>query len=462
MSLSDLPREILVEISHYLDNVAMNALGSTNSQVYDILISYLYRQDLAKPDSKSLIWAAKLGVESTIQRAIYARRYCNPIPESFHTALQIAASQGHVHLVELLLKVDGIDLNFNRGSSSKLKATPLGLAARKGYSSVVELLLAADGVDPNVEDAYSLTPLYWACERGHVSIVRQLLSRDDVHLNAIGSRRPTTPLIVACTNSHVTIIKLLLAKDGIDVNFRRHSNGDTPLIIAINKKLVGAVKSLLLRGDLEPNILNNIGHHVLVIAAAQGHLGILKRLLDHPDIDPNFAARGGSTALMEAVEPDVAKVLLNQEGIEINRQDHAGMTALCLAALRNNLEVAKLLLEREDININLPSNNGSTPLSLACRSGILHGSSELVGLLLRKDDIDPNIKDIHSGLTPLGQICEFDRVYDAMPIVRLLLSHPKTDLNIVDNLGFSILARYRRRLEYLTWSADYGLPIITV
>jgi hypothetical protein len=47
MSLSDLPIEILLEITHYLDDVATNALGSTNSQVYDILIGYLYRQDLA-------------------------------------------------------------------------------------------------------------------------------------------------------------------------------------------------------------------------------------------------------------------------------------------------------------------------------------------------------------------------------------------------------------------------------
>jgi ankyrin repeat protein len=125
-------------------------------------------------------------VKSTIQRVLdVSSRYFNLIPESFDIALQIAADRGHLHIVELLLKVDGININFRGG------ALPLFLAAKGGHSAVVELLLAANDVDPNVGDRHSTTPLCLACQKGHVSVVRQLLARDDVDFNIIGYGRKT-------------------------------------------------------------------------------------------------------------------------------------------------------------------------------------------------------------------------------------------------------------------------------
>ena len=92
MSLSDLPKEILLDIVDYLDSVGTNAPAHTNSGLCQFLNEYLYRQDLIEPQSKSLTWAAGNGVKSTVQRALDASsRYFNLIPESFDIALQIAA-----------------------------------------------------------------------------------------------------------------------------------------------------------------------------------------------------------------------------------------------------------------------------------------------------------------------------------------------------------------------------------
>ena len=114
-------------------------------------------------------------MKSTIQRLLdVSSRYFNLIPESLDIALQIAADREHLHIVELLLKVDGININFRGG------VLPLFLAAKGGHSAIVELLLAADDVDPNVGDRHSTPPLCLACQKGHVSVVRQLLARDDV------------------------------------------------------------------------------------------------------------------------------------------------------------------------------------------------------------------------------------------------------------------------------------------
>lgn len=434
MSLSSLPREVLLEIIDYLDDAPTNALAYTNSQIYYFINQFLYRQDVVKPQSKSLTWAAENGMEGTIQQAINAGQHFTPIPENFNIALQDAADRGHVRLVELLLQVDGINLNFRGGS---LKTTPLGLAARNGHSAIVELLLAADDVDPDARNKDYLTPLHWACSMKHVPIVRQLLVRDDVNINAIGySPLHTafiTPLIAA---ENVEIINLLLAKDGIDVNLPGGIDRNTPLMTVVQLGLEEVAKSLLTRGDLNPNIVNRYGDHVLITAAGLEMAGIVKLLLDHPGIDTTFVTRHGHKALMETSDPDVVRLLLDQKDIEVNRQDYLGRTALCEAAWCNRLEAAKLLLERKDIDVNLPENTGYNALQLACH----YDYQTLVGLLLERDDIDPNFRDIDNGRTALAHVCHCPCRSTA--IVRLLLSHPDTDPNAVDNDGVSILADF--------------------
>ena len=398
MSLSNLPREILLEIGDYLDDMGTNSLVRTNSNVYYLLNECLYRRDLKRcqiSESTSLIWAIENGVEGTVQRAVDACRCLNPIPEIFHMALQFAAKQGHVHLVEMLLNVNGINSNFRGGW---LQAAPILFAAKEGHSAIIKLLLSAVNIDPDVPDSEGSTPLMYACWGGHVSIVRQLLARDDVEVNL--------------------------------------SNGSTtPLITAVKTGLVEVVESLLTRDDLKPNIVNNRGEHALGYAVFRGQVDIVKLLLDHPDIDLNLMARNGYTVLMLASEPDIVKLLLEQEGIEVNRQDSFGSTALCQATFCGHSEIVQLLLEREDININLPNNLGETPLFWA----VCHNSLELVDLLLKKDGIDPNPKVIDSGRTPLAHACYFG---SSTAIVRSLLSHPDTDPNAVDRNGVSILADF--------------------
>ncbi|KAN0071096.1 Ankyrin repeat-containing domain protein [Elaphomyces granulatus] len=270
MSLSDLPTELLIEIATHLDAAGVNALTCTNRDVYNLLNNSLYCRDLTQSDSqsRSLTWGAENGVQGTIQRAVDAAKRFNPIPESFHIALQVAAKRGHVPIVELLLKVHGIDPNFRGGS---LKAGPLHLAAEEGHNAIVELLLAVANILIRM--------------KGHVSIVEQLLARDDVDFNARGEYYGSTPLIGACRTGHIEIINLLLAKDGIDINL---AHGTTPLVAVAEKRLVEVVESFLrvARDNLNPNIVDSNGYFVLGRAA---YVDVMKLLLDRPDVDPNLA-----------------------------------------------------------------------------------------------------------------------------------------------------------------------------
>ncbi|KAN0070248.1 Ankyrin repeat-containing domain protein [Elaphomyces granulatus] len=442
MSMSNLPKEILLIIAGYLDVAEVNALCQVNSEIYNLLSVPLYRRNL----NKSLDWGIRNGLEGTVQWAVDAvNRHWDQIPDAYNIALQDAAEQGKLDLVKLLLKVDGINPNFG----DHLKSAPLILAAKNGHSDVVGLLLATVDVDPDVRNKYSASPLIYACQKGHVSIVKQLLNRGEVDLNAVTfygwsphtESGSSTPLIAA---ENLEVVELLLAKDGIDIN-ACNTKGETPLLIAMVLGQAQKIKALLARGDWDPTIVSSKGDHIFPFSVRAGDVGIVKSVLDHPsNIDPNVVNSSNCTALMEACrkgELDVVQFLLGIEGIDVHRQDGSGCTAFCLAAEEGHSQVVKLLLTRDDIDINRPNYNGQTALFLACREACL----ETVDLILKQDGIDLNTRATYTGHTPLAIAC----LNNNTDIVRLLLSRPDTDPNPVDNHGASILALVESYYGYI-------------
>jgi ankyrin repeat protein len=156
-------------------------------------------------------------------------------------------------------------------------------------------------------------------------------------------------------------------------------------------------------------------------------------LLDHPGIDLNFHVdTEEDSALIRALKfPDVVKLLLDREDIDVNYHHRFGDTvgtALCEAVSCNYVEAAKLLLQRDDIDVN-DTDRGTTALLFACRSHCL----EIVDLLLGKEDISVNARDVN-GYTPLSSACHLRSESD-VAIVRSLLSHHNIDPNGVDRFG---------------------------
>ncbi|KAN0068464.1 Ankyrin repeat-containing domain protein [Elaphomyces granulatus] len=313
-TLSDMPMEILLEIADHLDYRGVNARAPNGAVRYgfsDVPYrtvalrhigrtvpyglagdrTHLYLHDVTRSLSRSLTWAAENGLEGTFQWAVDASRDINPIPESFHIALQVAADRGHARLVELLLKLD--DINPNGLQTTPLFATPLIAACSKGHVEIVNLLLAKDGIDINLHnDLDKNTPLMRAVENRLVDVVKSLLERDGLDPNIVNSYGYHV-LGYSASLGHVDIVKLLLDRPGIN-----------------------------------PNSVGRYGHTALILAVAAY---------------PSYR------------NPEVVKLLLDQKGIDVNKQRNSGDTALSDAAWGRCVEAAKLLLDRDDIDINLPT-----------------------------------------------------------------------------------------------------------
>ncbi len=158
--------------------------------------------------------------------------------------------------------------------------------------------------------------------------------------------------------------------------------------------------------------------------------------------DPNTRdAKGqpGLTAAMQERSVKVARVLLDQPGIDVNAQNPAGETALMLAALKGELTGAELLLGRGALvslpgwspihyaatgpepqlvkllldrgaEIDAASPNGTTPLMMAAQ----YGSEESVKLLLQRGA--DSARRNQRGLGPV----DFAKLSGREPVVRLL------------------------------------------
>jgi ankyrin repeat protein len=247
----------------------------------------------------------------------------------------------------------------------------------------------------------------------------------------------------AAAEGHTRLVKQLLKVEGINPNFGH--NGHSPLVFAAKGGRAATTKFLLATPGVDPNIMIQnpsypridwdrdytsefLGYHGL-----RSHLETITNLLMDDIVDCD---RDRTSLLMLSVtKPNIVKLLLDRKDIDVNKQDSKGCTALMCAAqcpLSNfGLETAKLLLDRDDIDVNLPDRDGRTALFRAsCPS--------MIDLLLKKEGIGVKARNFDG----YSLICylHFTQTPNDVAMARLLLSHPDTDPNPVDNNGVSLLS----------------------
>ena len=256
------------------------------------------------------------------------------------SALIVAAAEGLVDLVELLLTYDAdVNLRTHRRSTALHEAPPLtprifqllihhgaDLEARDydGNSTLLSVLGKSSYLDP--EDA-----------------VRVLLDLGaDIH-----SRNDSgeTALFRAAANGLCRMIQVLM-EYGADIH-ARSKLGRSVLFTAVECHYRSdETVSLLLELGVDVHLQDSAGNTALILAAAGDKLDVVKLLLGH-GANPHTKNEAGDTALTLAAakgKPDAVKLLLNHSA-NPHTKNETGGTALSLSAGNGHSEVHEVLLD---------------------------------------------------------------------------------------------------------------------
>ena len=123
-----------------------------------------------------------------------------------------------------------------------------------------------------------------------------------------------------------------------------------------------------------------------------------------------------------------------QSGTDVNSQNGIGKTGLMAALIWGGTALARLLLEQEGIDIKICDNFGRTALHYAAGSA---DNSECLATLLARPEVTSEMvnKKDRDGRTPLwSAVC-----YKAVECVQMFINDARTDLNIKDEDGISPL-----------------------
>lgn len=331
------------------------------------------------------------------------------------TALIMAAGRGHLALVEGLL---------SRGADPRAHGQQgehaLDMAAQGGHGDVVDLLLTAD---PGLLDRpgyHERTALAAGAGNGHSALVGRLLKRGaDARARLRDGGRA---LDWAANEGHLDVVEQLLAHDSTLLDLPGE-DGRTALTAAAAAGHVAVVQGLLARGA-DPRIRMDNGRRALDAAAAGGHTGVVEVLLAHDAGLLDLPGGGDVTALVCAAAGGHVELLraLLARGADPRLGDAKSGRALDAAAQNGHIEALAVLLEHDAGLLDLPGYHERT--ALAAGAGAGHG--ELVSLLLAR------------GADPRARLSDGTRALDwaaqggHREVVELLLAH---DIGLVNLPG---------------------------
>ena len=161
-------------------------------------------------------------IKRNINKQLYWSEYKNKV-----TSLYLSCDLGLEHVVEILLQIPEIDVNYeaDRGLD-----TPLHAASSWGFAGIVKLLISVKAhCIPNI--LYS-TPTQRAAANGHHNALDLLLNYDKKLINA--KTLNMTPLHWACKHNHLKCVETLVWH-GADITLTNSMN-QTALELAEEKQ----------------------------------------------------------------------------------------------------------------------------------------------------------------------------------------------------------------------------------
>ena len=299
------------------------------------------------------------------------------------TRLHLAASCGMTDWVQELLAA-GAEINPQDGDGD----TPLGMAATNGHLDCVRLLLEASGIAVNLPDNEGETPLAKAAYHGHPEVIKLLLAAPEIDINA-ANEAGDNAFHMAIFGENPECARLLFNAPGFDIA-KACTEGRTPLHLAASSGLDQWLGQLLSQSQ-DINAQDDLGRTPLYLAAFYHQPAFMQLLLEAPGVNVNLpSTEDGGTPLHAAAEnaesPECLQLLLSAPGLKVNGKDADEATPLHRAIEYDNIEGVHLLLSAPGIQVNERNEEGATPLQLAIDEPV----SDIFTLLLAHPKINVN------------------------------------------------------------------------
>jgi ankyrin repeat protein len=268
--------------------------------VVRVLLHHMGAQALQQTDDKgrtALHWAALWGHGEIVALLLEQGAQANGRDASGETPIMLACKEGHLAVVEMLLRHVGGQALQQTDDKGR---TALHWASLCGHGEVVAFLLG-QGAEIMSRDTLGRNPLMYGCSKGHLGVVRMLLEhmgggavqetdhhgRTVLHwaanegheevaalLIGMGAQANSrdafskTPLMVACEKGHMGVVRMLTQHMGGEGLKEKHANGRTVLHWAVEKGYHEAVRFLLVAGA-DPTITDNGGRTPRALAEAE-------------------------------------------------------------------------------------------------------------------------------------------------------------------------------------------------
>ena len=342
--------------------------------------------------------------------------------------LLTAIEEGHIQIVQHLLKTNKVNVNNPISTYSDESKTPLLLAAETGKTEILIYLIRSGSlINNNPTNVQS--PLYAAVNQGYFRIVR-ILIRKGADVNSVYysskdlDQLTYTCLYIAASHGFVKIVRLLLSR-GVNVD-ERYGTVRSPLFIASKNGHYRVVKCLISYGANINIVYDGVYlRTALNVAVANGFYRVVKLLLDEgadqncasfvPNrswlITPVFlAARHDRLVVLQYLLENGANMANNQQSADVT------ITTFHIAVFSKSLQVVQYLINRgADVNcINeYCSRWHQYPLLTAIGTGCL----QMVRLLLENGANVNQVDRYHQ--SPLQLACK----YNHHDIVKILIKY---------------------------------------
>ncbi|KAH6902872.1 hypothetical protein BKA70DRAFT_1516985 [Coprinopsis sp. MPI-PUGE-AT-0042] len=281
---------------------------------------------------------------------------------------------------------EGTTLQHQSTSSGR---SALCLAACHNNVEMVELLLKLDGIDVNLQDEDGNTALMLAAGGGR--------------RNAKGRTALHCALNNGADSGHTEAALHLIATPGVDINAADYC-GWTPLMVAHNHP-PRLHDHLAQHPDIDLLKKDKDGQTPLMHACRWGTSSAVRWYLRLPGVDARDLSGASALAHRARHKSRVAEVedylsdflLLIDAGLGINEQDARGFTALMHAVQGSFLGATQALLQLENVDVNLENREGRTLLMVACDAVVKgsFGARQTLHVLLQHLLLDVNAKGRH-------------------------------------------------------------------